>query len=140
MGVAEEFAERLIEAKDRAGMGISAFEEHLGLKRSTINSIVSGKNRRVPSIAKAEAIAKALGWEVYIGPVRKNSGFERPLVEFDVNVLAKAVYLVDEVQDELEIDVSNRGRAAVIAETYDQIRRQGDCSPDNVRQFFRLVS
>lgn len=70
VGIAEEFREKLLQEKDRSGGGISAFEEMLGLKRSTINSIVSGGNTRIPSIEKAERIAHALGWEVYIGPPR----------------------------------------------------------------------
>jgi phage repressor protein C with HTH and peptisase S24 domain len=70
VGVAEHFKAQLIAEKEKAGIGISAFEEKLGLKRSTINSIVSGRDARIPSIEKAEKIAEALGWELYIGPPR----------------------------------------------------------------------
>jgi len=51
-------------------LGLLPSQRDLGLKKSTINSIVSGKDARVPSIEKAELIAKALGWEMYIGPPR----------------------------------------------------------------------
>ena len=76
MSIVDQFIDKLKTEQKRYDVGIAAFEEKLGLKKSTINSVVSGKNRRVPSIEKAERIAQALGWELYIGPPRSEQILE----------------------------------------------------------------
>lgn len=70
MNVTDALREYLRDAHAKSGKGVLAFEYSLGFSKSALKAVLSDQYNQVPSLDKAEKIAKALGLELYLGPPR----------------------------------------------------------------------
>lgn len=70
MDAVEIIRKALRDERKRRGLGVLAFERALGFPDGGLKAIIRDKDPQIPSLEKAQQAAKALGLELYIGPIR----------------------------------------------------------------------